>query len=182
MILMLLRYQPWAARHHLPIFLMITPIIAFAIQKINKYAAYLLLSFTVITSFHYVYNNPGRVLVGKNSILYTNRETLIIKENPDLLFQYSSVIQYIKKHNLRNIGLIIENPEAWEYPFWTLLQKNYSSKFKLEHIQILHSSIAYNAIFNPDIIICLYCNPKGYSEYISKNNKPFFFVLKNENK
>lgn len=153
---LILRWQYWNSRLHLPMFILYTPFVAIILSKVlNKIFINLIVAFLTVFSFYWVLFNTSRPVIGDKSIFITNRIDQYFINDAELLNGYKEAANYIKKSNCSQIGLKLYSAE---YPLWVLLSDGKNNDFRMEHVSIsniskrLETNYPYN-IFSPCVVI-----------------------------
>jgi hypothetical protein len=144
----LLKWQPWHSRLHLPIFVIISPIVGIVLDTTwpRKAARYMLLILLLSTTPYLLFNDL-RPLIGDASILTRDRIIQSFTARSSLQTDYQKVAQLVKQQACQNVGLII-TPGSWEYPLWSLLQEKGNPPVRLEHVVVQNKT---GAIARPSL-------------------------------
>ncbi|MCD4813008.1 glycosyltransferase family 39 protein [bacterium] len=135
-----LKWQPWHSRLQLPIFVVFTPILAFALSKIKiQWILYIVPVLLLYQSIPYLLENQTRPLTEKNSIFQHSREFNYFNNRSAIRQEYLDVVEFIKNSNVQNIGAVF-GQDSWEYPIWRMLYNN-NDKITLEHVAVTNESI-----------------------------------------
>jgi len=160
------KWQPWASRFHLPVFVLFSPFIAIVLSRTMSHKITNFIGvFLILTSFPWVFSNDSRPFI-KNfraskseNVFNTSRIEQYFRNWPGLKDPYMGAVQFIKSKGCLDIGIILDEDD-WEYPFFVLLQKNTTHMFRIEHVDVNNiSSVKYGVYpfndFNPSAIISL---------------------------
>ncbi len=117
----LLKWQPWNSRLHLPLFILIAPVVGKVLDRTNyeRLTAYLS-SFLLITALFWLLFNETRPLAGQDTLFNTPRLDQYFWSRPDLYPDYVAASQQIAAQNCPQVGLHLGGDD-WEYPLWVLL-------------------------------------------------------------
>ena len=115
----LLKWQLWQTRLDLPLFVLMSPIIAYALslikwKNITNLIYISLLCFIVIILFVF---DPIKPILGKKSVL--------LKNNASYIYNYKNakkIESALNENNIFNVGLMLGG-DSWEWEYW-LLSKN----------------------------------------------------------
>ena len=118
---LVLKWQPWHSRLHLPLFVLWAPAVSIALsqgwsRRIGQGAAAVLLVVALVLIGY----NETRPLYGPRSIFFTERADQYFATRP-FGADYRAAIRYLNAQPHRHIGLVL-GANAWEYPFWALLK------------------------------------------------------------
>ena len=173
----LLKWQPWHSRLHLPIFVLLTPIVGIVLdaiwpRKISQYTFLVLL----VSSIPYLLLNDLRPIVGETSILKIDRTSQYFAAKSQLESNYTTVSQIIKRQACQNVGLIIV-PNSWEYPLWILLEEKGSPPIRIEHVAVTNmtqgmSQRQYAQNFSPCSVIAI-GNKLDLDDQITLHNQTY---------
>jgi len=134
-----LRWQPWQNRLLLPLIILWSPLIALVIAKIKStWVANTILISLVCMALPFLLLNKSRPLItveNTESILETDRISQYFNNRPNLMQQYYELALYLKLINCSNIALQT-GENAWEYPLWVLLQKEFDQNIRIEHVKV----------------------------------------------
>ena len=136
----LLKWQLWHSRLHLPLFVLFAPFIGLVLSRpragrIQHLFAVLLM----VTALPWIFNNSSRPLLGKNSVFTTSRTDQYFRNRPSIAGPYTESVEYISNLGCSDIGLIMGGDD-WEYPFWVLLDEKSKEAFHIEHINVTNIS------------------------------------------
>lgn len=135
---LILRWQYWHSRLHLPLFILFSPLIAIVLSNsLKKLYVYLLLILLIIPSFYWLFFSSSRPIIGKNSIFSTPRNDQYFINDQNLISGYKRAASSIKRSQCNQIGL--QFPSA-EYPIWKLLQSENIERFRIEHVLVTNVS------------------------------------------
>jgi len=148
---LLLKWQPWNSRLHLPLFVLGAPIIGtvFCITMKPK-TTYTIAIILILASLPWLFYNSTRPIAGKNNIFNTRRIEQYFVNMPTIKIPYNKIASEISFKKYTNIGLQTER-EVFEYPLWLLLKND---NCRIEHVNV--QNISKNILideFQPDVII-----------------------------
>jgi hypothetical protein len=167
---LLLKWQPFHSRLHLPIFVLFSAFVGVVLSKITNKAANRIAIILILSALPWVIFNSSRPLLfsmdrqefvkngnvtfTSKNLWNTSRIEQYFNNRPELESPYTEAVDFVKNKGCSDIGLAMEN---WEYPFWVLLQKG-NKDTHLEHVNVKNISdvlsykYPYNK-FNPCVII-----------------------------
>ena len=139
---MLLKWQPWGTRLQLPMFVLASPIIAMALPiDRKKWVVPAFAVFMLVCSTPWLLSNQTRPLFGERSILHFDRESFYFAKRPKLESYYSQAVeQFMTRDSCNAIGLLSSSGNAYEYPFWALLNMRMKTLPRIEHINVSNIS------------------------------------------
>ena len=154
---LVLKWQPWHSRLHLPLFVLWAPAVGIALswgwsRRIGSGAAAVLL----VAALVLIGYNETRPLYGPRSILFTERADQYFATRP-FGADYRAAIGYLNTQPHGKIGLVL-GANAWEYPFWALLEGEAGHRARLEHVLVGNVSGRLAAEDQtPAVVICVSC-------------------------
>ena len=154
---LVLKWQPWHSRLHLPLFVLWAPAVSIALsqgwsRRIGQGAAAVLLVVALVLIGY----NETRPLYGPRSIFFTERADQYFATR-SFGADYRAAIGYLNAQTRENIGLVL-GENAWEYPFWALLDGEDGGSPRLEHVLVGNvSGRLATQHQRPAAIICVSC-------------------------
>ena len=155
-----LKWQPWNSRLHVPVFLLVIPLICYAGKLIPfaKKASYVLLPLLIVYALITVLHNDSRPI---NAGMFSgNRYQKYFVNKPAAYPEYAKVTEAINHSNFKNVGLIF-GVDDWEYPLFT---NCYSTELNPVHIQVNNISNQIETTDNVDCILSTTIN-KPFIDY-----------------
>lgn len=130
-----LKWQPYHSRLHLPLFALGTPfvaaVLAAAWSRLALGAVALVLAFLAVPPLLF---NPSRPLVGETSILSTPRSSQYFANHPDVEGAYRAAVEFVRAERCLSVGLV--RGDDWEYPLWVLLDRPGSPPVRIQHVGV----------------------------------------------
>lgn len=123
---MLISWEPWNSRLHIPLFYSMIPVIVFGFNLKRINIIYNILTFILILqAFYIILSNYSRELISiekQNSTIGINdtRYKKYFTNRPDLYSEYNKITNKLVSQKTTKIGLIIHN-DSWEYPLYPKL-------------------------------------------------------------
>jgi hypothetical protein len=140
----MLRWQPYSARLHLPLFLTGAVFIGICLDRIRPRLLSIAVCLLLINNARpYLFNNWLRPVQGPASILKTPRNDNYFTDIAPLLdrVRAQEIVQQITQTDCRQVGIDINRLDL-EYPVMALLlQHNRNNKFR--HINVHNASSRY---------------------------------------
>jgi 4-amino-4-deoxy-L-arabinose transferase-like glycosyltransferase len=167
----LLKWQPTGGRTQLPFFFMFAPLVAFLLDKLEKFQletaiAALLFAYSIPWLFETV-ERPVIVdseLTYPMSVFAGERPQLYFVTNPEDYFPYLAMAEAINALGIREIGLDLTD-HSEEYPLWVLLGAP-SEDLQIEWVAADPASTRLlDADFRPGAIICEECSAESVRHY-----------------
>ena len=136
----ILKWQTWQTRLDLPLFFLISPVLAYFLfllkrETITNLIGMAFLTVAILVLFIF---EPIKPVFGKNSLFLKNSNSYILGYN-----SASKIATELASNRIRNVGLILGN-DSWEWQYW-LLSKN----VRFEYIYF-HNDFTQTVNFDPD--------------------------------
>ena len=149
-----LKWQPWHSRLHLPIFVLWSPLIGIVLSRtLNSRKASIVILLIILTAIPWILYNKSRPLIRSNNVIVTRRIVQYFMQRPELKDPYNGVANFLNSQTTcEDIGLM-SGGDSWEYPFWVLLEKNGVRTIRIEHVNVTNPSGTIPIRFNPCAII-----------------------------
>jgi len=156
----ILKWQPWGTRLHLPLFMLISPVVGIAtVRFIGNRASAVLGSVLLIVGVWVVADAPERPLFGPYSVIANDRMKQYSLYFGDGWKDLEAAMNAAKELNCTRVGLINGPVEEGEYLFWVLKNEDSRLSFTLDDFEVnnLSRRKAANSSLRgipPDCIIC----------------------------
>ncbi len=169
----IIRWQPSFSRLHLPIFVLISPIIPFALIKWNVFIRNTIFLILLVSSFFFLFFNRGKPIISISPIFFSPRNEQYFL---NWVFSRSQYQQYLllgkfaQKNSCTKVGLIYTDDYGYidEYPFWVILKQN-NKNVQIEHIDVQNPTKQFsNRNFIPDCIVFLSEDKNRMKTFIDK--------------
>jgi hypothetical protein len=154
----MLKWQPWAARLHTPLFVMAAPLMAMMLTagagKISKGIGVFLLCAMILQIFPFALANKSRSLISLDW-LHAERSELYFQNRKELFADYDASVRIIHSTDASTVGLCI-NSDDWEYPFWALANQEVSGgvSISFRHVCVQNASSRYvDRDFSPQYVV-----------------------------
>jgi hypothetical protein len=137
---LVLKWQPWHSRLHLPLFLLAAPFVAVQLDRwLQPRLVATIVGLALLAAAPAVVANQPRPLVGERSVLSTPRLDQLFVNRPELRDPYVGAAAFLATRGCRSPGLILGGNE-WEYPLWVLLRTQPGPMPHVEHILVRNVS------------------------------------------
>lgn len=113
---LLLRWQPWHSRLHLPLFVLGAPVVGVVLEPQRPVLLALLLFVLASSSVYFVTQNQASPVVGRRAVFMTARA----KQRIHLGLGYVGAARFITSSGCRDVGLVLGDNDP-EYFLWGLL-------------------------------------------------------------
>ncbi len=167
---LLLKWQPWHSRLHLPVFVLFSAFIgtvlptALSHRRIQHKVLQIVASILILSSLPWVLCNQTRPLVSTLetisspskyvNIFNTSRIDQYFVNRKYLKNRYVEAASLINSSDCSKVGLSITRNE-WEYPLWMLLQKDAQKQYQIEQVNVENISAKKSQIYpHKDFIPC----------------------------
>jgi hypothetical protein len=175
---LLLRWQPWNTRLHLPIIVLAMPFTAAVISRfISGKRVIVLTGIMLATVLPWTLHNASRQIIGRNSILFASRDELYFVERPSLRGPYRATADTLARMNCLDVGLI-SGSDSWEYPLWVLLREKMGNSVRMVGIDV-HNESASIAPYDPRPCAVLQIDDRN--EIADVRTSLSFYVLAEQN-
>jgi Dolichyl-phosphate-mannose-protein mannosyltransferase len=159
---LVLKWQPWHSRLHLPLFVLWSPVVAVALARtVSRKAAVAIGLVLTLASLPWLLTNRNRPLLGDRSVLSTPRGEQYFIHRPFRREQYETAARLVRTSGCREIG-IVSGEDDWEYPLWVLLDAVDGRRpaVRMEHVEVRNPSAARGRVrryrrFSPCLIVAL---------------------------
>ena len=120
---LMLRWQPWHTRLHLPLYLALCPL-ASIILKLGDgpLRAGLTGGFLICHALPFVIDNATRPVFGERSVFLMARKSLYFRGDHEKLAPFEDAARLIKQKRYKLVGLEVGGDDV-HYPIWPLLRK-----------------------------------------------------------
>ncbi len=126
---LLLRWQPWNNRLHLPWFMLLAPLIGTILDRyFSRYLAFAAAVYLLYLALFPTVFNQSRPLLGRNSILRHNRWDVLFYNRPELQPGYTAALDQIDRLQCNAVGLQL-GLDTWEYPLWARNEGEHPLRF-----------------------------------------------------
>lgn len=149
-----LKWQPWNSRLELPLLIMAMPLVGVAASIYAPKRGLTALAIVLgLASLPYLFANSTRPLLGKESVLLTDRQQqyFYYPSVADASASYFAVARTVNEAGCNQVGLVISY-DTPEYLSWVTLRA-YQPDVRIEHVLVKNSSGQYGAAFVPCAII-----------------------------
>jgi 4-amino-4-deoxy-L-arabinose transferase-like glycosyltransferase len=142
---LLLKWQIWHSRLHLPIFVLSSPFIGIIFSKLpNKKIVNFLLIIIIEFSLFYVFFNEFRPIIGEKNIFNTSRTEQYLRPVITQKDDYIDAANFVKQRGCTNIGLSLP---SMEYPWWVLLKNHNNRQVRIEHVNVQNLSNVKSRVY-----------------------------------
>lgn len=148
-----LKWQPWHARLHIPLFLASAPLVGIAAQSfVRRRARVIAIGILLLSAAPYLLLNQARPLLGPQSVFVEPRERQYFTNRREAYPSYAAAAARLRDLRPRVIGLALGG-DSYEYPLWALLKSGPASGVRIEHIPLESAPLADSHI-PPDVVFC----------------------------
>jgi hypothetical protein len=134
---LLLKWQPWHSRLHLPLFVLSAPLVGVVWERHRRAAALLALGL-LVASVPWVVDNESRPLIGGQSVLVRSRADQYFKNLSSLRVPYAEAVERVREARCTYVGLW--TGESPEYLLWVLTQTPQAARIRLDHVDVQNES------------------------------------------
>ncbi len=134
---LLVRYQPWHSRFHLPLFVLFCPAVGIIMERfLNKKIIVCLGMILFVAAIPWMFFNHQHPWGGYSSIWRTPKQIQYFYKQSSTVMRYASISAYLKAIKCNQVGLLI-GEDTWEYPWWAFLK---SPRLRIEHVHVDNQS------------------------------------------
>ncbi len=133
---LIVRYQPWNGRFHLPFFLLFCPVAGLVLERYLKQKSVVVVLVLAGGALPWLFMNDQHPWFGGLSIWKQPKYVQHFYKDPYLIQPYAAAQEYLKSTGCRQIGLMI-GADTWEYPWWVLLK---GQDVRIEHVGVSNRS------------------------------------------
>ena len=152
---LLLRWQPWHTRLHLPLFVLCAPLLALGLGRSRVVVAAVAV-LLMVWARPFLVANTSRSLTQEPSVVRTRRRDQYFRHRHDLRLPFLRAARFVKAHGCKEIGWVCDAND-WEYAFWMLLGTRRGQRCRLEPVAVRNPSAALArpdpARFRPDVVV-----------------------------
>jgi hypothetical protein len=143
---LMIKWQPWSSRFHLPLFVLFAPIWVIALDNPRwRRVADATVVVLPVASSPWVFYNKSRPLIGERNIFAVGRVEQYFTNVPVLKDPFIEAARLVKSSECRKIGLS-QSENDWEYPIWVLIKPAGTKAFRIEHVDVRNHSMRKSAI------------------------------------
>jgi hypothetical protein len=136
---LLLQWQPWHSRLHLPFFAAALPLaVASSVLASRPRLLAAVAAVFLVLCVNPLFGYSRRQLTGDASLFVTDRTAQMFFEKPELREPYTGCLQRALEAKCRRVGLMIGG-EDWEYPLWKIGQA-LDPAMAFEHVVVKNAS------------------------------------------
>lgn len=141
MLVVLVRWQPWISRFHLPLFVLGAPMAGLVCDRLKaRGLVAVILAGIFLSCVPYVINAHPRHLLGQKTFLSKSRIENVFMERPYWRTLYAEAIAHAASQGCVNIGLVMGG-DAWDYPFYLIFNPLQDPQRRMEHVLVDNVSV-----------------------------------------
>jgi hypothetical protein len=165
---LVVRWQPWHSRLHLPLFVLWSPVVGAALGAVPaRFGGLVALVVCTLAAWAvpYLVWDYNRPLLGPDSIWRTSREDQRFVHAPGLKYEYTVVADFVRLSGRKEVGLILDD---YEYPLWHEFAGLRAGGVRLEHVAVGNATRARPfpppPDFRPEVVVRIdYASPEPSS-------------------
>lgn len=182
----LLKWQVWHFRLHLPLFVVASPLLAVCVGHWQVRIQNAIVIFFMLFAFLFLFYNWSRPLIGENGIFTNSMYDQYFFNQPESQRPFFDISAIIQRTGMKNVGWVVTG-DTWEYPMWVLLDD--VKNLRMEHILVQNASAKWedpdfipdgiiNKTIAPDSIGRIYYHGNAYQ--MVYENSPWMFMQRVE--
>lgn len=142
---LLLKWQMWGSRLHLPVFLLGTALATIVVARIAPRAALPIAALAFMFALPFLIAGEPRHLIGNDGTfaLMQPRAPKYFDNLPDLEPYYRDATSFLKSREATEVGLFFEDND-YEYPLWLMLKEDFSREPLIRHAGVVNVSKKFN--------------------------------------
>jgi hypothetical protein len=133
-----LKWQPWNSRLHLPLFVLVAPLVGIGLERGRRSGAVCAAAFCLLALPSLAATWP-RPLLGLDSVLSVPRTAQRFHNNSQLEPVYMAAVDRLGDAGCGRVGLVMGG-DGWEYPLWPLLRSRVGADLRIEHVLVQNPS------------------------------------------
>jgi hypothetical protein len=133
---LIVRYQPWNSRFHLPLFILFCPVAGLVLEHFLKQKSIIIGIVLFLGAMPWLFLNVQHPWLGGRSIWKQPKPAQYFYKRPSLAIPFIVASEHIKSMGCQQIGLVI-GQDSWEYPWWALLS---GRDVRIEHVLVSNAS------------------------------------------
>jgi hypothetical protein len=138
---LLLRWQPWHSRLHLPLFVLCAPLVGVGLGRWRTGALAGVGVALLAWACPFLTANASRPVLGEANVFRLPRPLQYFVNRSDLLAPYLEAAAFLRSRGCTDVGWLGDE-ESWEYPFWALLSGARPGRCRLEAVGVDNPSAA----------------------------------------
>ncbi len=146
---LVLKWQPWHSRLHLPLFVLASPLVGVAWEGVSAMLALVSVLMTALAARPLLQNRLAP-LVGSRTVFDTPRMHQYFQSFNDVPSAgeraYVAAAQVLGATRCRDLGLVL-GWDDWEHPLWVLLAQQAGGPWRVEHVGVTNNSARLAARF-----------------------------------
>lgn len=132
---LILRWQPWHSRLHLPLFVLGAPVVGIVLARRPRLGRMVAVGL-LVAAVPWLLFSETKPLLGNASMFHRGRETQYFAMRPDLREAYLDTVERLRESGCAAVGFLMDEND-FEYPLWVLLGKSGGrGRPRLEHIGV----------------------------------------------
>ena len=170
----LIKWQPWASRFHLPLFLLAAPLIGMGLSRMRAWG-WGVGALLVVLAIYLLMIHPLRPLIGNPNIFtFKDSRMWYFAHIQDESGSYGQAAALVRSSGCKNIGLIT-GEGSLEYPLWSLISPDRSVRFHYMDVNNFSSSLE-KGLPEPCLVLTL---DRKEPKVLNLNGKIFLGVWEN---
>lgn len=135
-----LKWQPWHSRLHLPLFVLWSPFIAVMLETKSRKLINLILCALLVISMPWVMMKEMKPLIAKKNIFNVSRLNLYFAPINYMKTSLFETVRLLRLKNIKTVGVIMSNSDQNEYPLWAVLRADGNQMPRIEHVNVRNVS------------------------------------------
>jgi len=140
-----IKWQPWASRFHLPLFLLAAPLIGIGLGRVRALAWTAGLGLVIFAVFLLMTHNLRPIVGNPNIFTFKDRRMWYFAHIQDTTGYFGEVTAIVKSSGCKDVGLIT-NGLGYSYPLWPLISPDRSIRFHYVDVDNFSSGFGRNSV------------------------------------
>ena len=133
---LIVRYQPWHSRFHLPLFILFCPVAGAVLERTLKQKSIILGLLFLLGAMPWLLVNHQHPWFGHRSIWNVPRPAQYFYKHADMAIPVVGITNDLKSMHCKQVGLLL-GEDTWEYPWWVFMS---GKGVRIEHVSVNNPS------------------------------------------
>jgi hypothetical protein len=135
---LVLKWQPFHSRLHLPLFLLAMPVAALALERgCGRIVTLLFIGLLIAEAVPLVFENYSHPLIGPSTVFNRPPDVQRFLIRPEARTDYARALQLLEGRHVRTLGVIgPADNSGWEYPLFAPDEMSFSFPWRVEQVGV----------------------------------------------
>jgi hypothetical protein len=174
---LVLKWQPYHSRLHLPLFLLAAPLVAVVFEAMkSRMVVMIFIGLFLAGAFSPLFFSATHPLLGRGNIFTTPAPAQRFVFGPDDLPDYEGTLRLLREKGVKCVGVIgPENNSGWEYPLFDPDNMNYGFPWRVEQVRVRNCYSGLETKARPDAVVYLWPTDE---EFLAIHGQRYHRVLR----